>query len=275
MYLSAQIVFYGRGFVSASTPVRMSSFAKAAKAGQRIHKERQQPEARRHLGVLEKKKDYKLRARDYQNKQKRLKRLRQRALTRNPDEFYFHMVNAKLDGGEHHDKVKGEEFTPAQLKLMQTQDVNYVTTKRVSEAKKIQRLQANLHLLDDSSGRVKTHTFFVDSKKEAQSFDFAKKLETHPSLLGRAFNRPKLETLHKESIADIPEEVIKEATHEMKKSYRELTKRLERQKELTVVEQKMIMKKKLLDKKHPPVKKVRAGTKDSAPVYLWKKERKR
>lgn len=253
----------------------MSSFAKAAKAGQRIHKERQQPEARRHLGVLEKKKDYKLRARDYQNKQKRLKRLRQRALTRNPDEFYFHMVNAKLDGGEHHDRVKGEEFTPAQLKLMQTQDVNYVTTKRVTEAKKIERLRANLHLLDDSSERVKTHTFFVDSKKEAQNFDFAKKLETHPSLLGRAFNRPKLETLHKESIADIPEDVIKEATHEMKKSYRELTKRLERQKELKVVEQKMIVKKKLLDKKNPPVKKVREGTKDSAPVYLWKKERKR
>ncbi|KAL1435731.1 hypothetical protein MTO96_010516 [Rhipicephalus appendiculatus] len=68
---------------------------------------------------------------------------------------------------------------------------------------------------------------------------------------------------------------FQEATHEMKKSYRELTKRLERQKELKVVEQKMIVKKKLLDKKNPPVKKVREGTKDSAPVYLWKKERKR
>uniref|UniRef100_A0A1E1XAE2 U3 small nucleolar RNA-associated protein 11 n=1 Tax=Amblyomma aureolatum TaxID=187763 RepID=A0A1E1XAE2_9ACAR len=253
----------------------MSSFAKAAKASQRIHKERQQPDARRHLGVLEKKKDYKLRARDYQNKQLRLKRLRQRALTRNPDEFYMHMVNSKLDQGEHHDRVKGEEFTPAQLKLMQTQDLNYVTTKRVSEAKKIARLKANLHLLGDDSGHVNTHTFFVDTKKEARNFDFAEKLGTHPSLLGRAFNRPKLETLHKECIADIPEDVIKEATHEMKKSYRELTKRLQRQKELKVVEQKMTMKKKLLDKKNPPVKKVKEGTKDAAPVYLWKKERKR
>lgn len=253
----------------------MSSFAKAAKASQRIHKERQQPDSRRHLGVLEKKKDYKLRARDFQNKQLRLKRLRQRALTRNPDEFYFHMVNSKLDGGEHYDKVKGEEFTPAQLKLMQTQDLNYVTTKRVTESKKIDRLRANLHLLGDDSGPVNTHTFFVDSKEEAKNFDFAKKLGTHPSLLGRAFNRPTLETLHKESIADVPEDVIKEATREMKKSYRELTKRLKRQRELAVVEQKMHMKKKLLDKKNPPMKKVKEGTKDAAPVYLWKKERKR
>uniref|UniRef100_V5HBW4 Probable U3 small nucleolar RNA-associated protein 11 n=1 Tax=Ixodes ricinus TaxID=34613 RepID=V5HBW4_IXORI len=138
----------------------MSSFAKAAKASQRIHKERQQPESRRHLGVLEKKKDYKLRARDYQNKQQKLKRLQQRALTRNPDEFYFHMINSKLQRGEHHEKLKGEEFTPAQLKLMQTQDLNYITLKRVAEARKVDKLQANLHLLGDDNGPVNTHTFF-------------------------------------------------------------------------------------------------------------------
>ncbi|CAN7989256.1 unnamed protein product [Ixodes hexagonus] len=253
----------------------MSSFAKAAKASQRIHKERQQPESRRHLGVLEKKKDYKLRARDYQNKQQKLKRLQQRALTRNPDEFYFHMINSKLHRGEHHEKLKGEEFTPAQLKLMQTQDLNYITLKRVAEARKVDKLQANLHLLGDDNGPVNTHTFFVDSKKEAKNFDFAKQLGTHPSLLDRAYNRPRLETLNKESLGEVPDELIQEATKAMNRSYKELSKRLMREKELTVVGQKMEMKKKLLDKKNPPMKKVKEGTKESAPVYLWKKERKR
>lgn len=246
----------------------MSSFAKAAKASQRIHKERQQPESRRHLGILEKKQDYKLRARDYQKKQQKLKRLQQRALTKNPDEFYFHMINSKLKGGEHHEKLKGEEFTEAQLKLMQTQDLNYITLKRVAESKKIDKLQANLHLLGNDDRPVSTHTFFVDSKKEAKSFDFAKRLGTHPSLLDRAYNRPSLAALHKDSLGNIPDEVVLEATKEMKRSYKELSKRVEREKELTVVGQKMDMKKKLLDKKHPPMKKVKEGTKTSAPVYL-------
>lgn len=61
----------------------------------RNHKERGQLAGRQRLGLLEKKKDYLLRAKDYHSKQKRLKVLREKALFRNPDEFYFKMINSR------------------------------------------------------------------------------------------------------------------------------------------------------------------------------------
>ena len=61
----------------------------------RNHKERSQPAAREKFGLLEKHKDYVLRARDYHSKQERIRRLRQKAADRNKDEFYFGMNREK------------------------------------------------------------------------------------------------------------------------------------------------------------------------------------
>jgi U3 small nucleolar RNA-associated protein 11 len=61
----------------------------------RAHKERSQLAHRSKLGILEKHKDYVLRARDYHAKQDRLNRLRQKAAERNKDEFYFSMVRER------------------------------------------------------------------------------------------------------------------------------------------------------------------------------------
>ncbi len=61
----------------------------------KAHKERAQPSYRAHMGLLEKHKDYKLRAKDYARKSERIKSLKRQAEERNPDEFNFRMTKSK------------------------------------------------------------------------------------------------------------------------------------------------------------------------------------
>eukprot|EP00920_Eleutheroschizon_duboscqi_P007822 GHVT01018037.1.p1 GENE.GHVT01018037.1~~GHVT01018037.1.p1 ORF type:complete len:395 (-),score=107.04 GHVT01018037.1:229-1413(-) len=60
----------------------------------RVHLERFQPKTRRQFGLLEKKKDYKLRALDYQRKRRVLAALSEKGRARNPDEFSFRMLSS-------------------------------------------------------------------------------------------------------------------------------------------------------------------------------------
>lgn len=61
----------------------------------RNHKERSQLVGRQRLGLLEKHKDYVLRARDYASKKQRIKRLQEKVAERNKDEYYFGMNASK------------------------------------------------------------------------------------------------------------------------------------------------------------------------------------
>jgi len=65
----------------------------------RNHKERGQLAHRKRLGILEKHKDYVLRAKDYNSKKERIRKLKQKASERNKDEFYFGMVGKKTQVG--------------------------------------------------------------------------------------------------------------------------------------------------------------------------------
>lgn len=115
----------------------------------RNHKERSQLSYRQRFGILEKHKDYVLRARDYHSKQDRIKRLRQKAAERNKDEFYFGMNRERTEEGVHV-QGRGNASLPVDMvKILKTQDENYVRTMRAAGLKKIEKLKDRLKELAD------------------------------------------------------------------------------------------------------------------------------
>jgi U3 small nucleolar RNA-associated protein 11 len=81
----------------------------------RKYRERSQLEKRKKLGLLEKKDDYKQRAEDFHHKEKRYKKLKEEARLKNPEEFYFKMMNSKNLKGEH---VKLREEIPLEERIV-------------------------------------------------------------------------------------------------------------------------------------------------------------
>lgn len=230
----------------------MSVWKKAAKANQKTHRERHQPESRKHLGLLEKKKDYKQRADDYNEKRDTLKLLKKRALNKNPDEFYHHMINCKTIDGQHFEKEKEVEDTPEQSHLMQTQDIKYIIYKRTQESRKIEKLQSQLHLTNVNHNIKNQHITF-EKEKVAEDNNL-----THPEL------------------EHVNEDVLNEITEKQKKLYTELGKRIKREKELAIIQRKLEMRNFIKNKKNNLLPKlIEKGSKERAPIYKWKYERKK
>lgn len=228
------------------------------------------------MGLLEKKKDYKLRADDYHKKQNTLAALRKKALEKNPDEFYFNMISSQLQDGVHVAKKATEEveITEEQKKVMRTQDIKYVEMKRVAETKKIERMKAELHLLDADSKQKNKHTFFVDSNKEVQSFDLATHLNTAPELVDRVYNRPTLQTLETKRIQGAVEpQAAKKLAKQRRHQYKILSQRIDREKKMFVISQKIQTRKDLQDKTKKV--KVKKETPNAAAIYKFESKRKR
>ena len=123
----------------------------------RKYRERRQLTRRSHLGILEKKQDYRRRVDDFHKKEKTMEKLREKVLNKNPDEFYHGMINAKMINGEH--KIKGIKAADDNKKNLKLLDIT-----RMIQKKKAEKLQSSLHLLDIE--KANTHTFFVQSKQQ-------------------------------------------------------------------------------------------------------------
>jgi U3 small nucleolar RNA-associated protein 11 len=185
------------------------------------------------------------------------------------------MVNSKITSGEHFEKDKEEDLTTDQIKLMKTQDKKYISMKRTIEGNKIRRLQSHLHMIDVAEKTKNKHIFFVDTEEEAKNFDLAKRLNTHPALVHRKANRPRLDDLDKLNIT-IDEATIKTLNAEREKSYKELAKRIDRERELAKVQRKMELKGVTKSQRRTlKSKDLLEITKSSHPVFKFKYERKK
>ncbi|KAI6197548.1 hypothetical protein M3Y94_01237300 [Aphelenchoides besseyi] len=188
------------------------SLNRSQKAMSREHRERVQPSDRKRFGLLEKKKDWIQRTRAHQKKKNKLRKLRRNALERNRDEFDYHMVRSQVgfDGVHREAEPLDEEETHVQRVFNDIRDITYVRHKLSTERKKIEKMRSTLHLTD--MPKMNTHTIFVDDEEEG-----------------------KLRWLFDSFVVEVEKQ--------RHNQYSELTQRLQREKELNVVLQKLEVKK--------------------------------
>lgn len=219
----------------------------------RTHKERAQPEARKKFGLLEKHKDYVVRAKAYHKKEQALQKLKEKAAFRNPDEFYFKMVKTRTVGGVHRPESEANKYTPEELLLMKTQDMGYIMQKIQSEKKKIEKLAAVLHSLDNLSS--KGHVYYAEDREEANELQLKKSAHTQVSIDENLPNHVKRKTAA---------------------SYRELEARKSRVNDLEKLYMDMALKKELQKKgRKRKLREDEIVCPTSKPVYKWRAERKR
>ncbi|KAG7561551.1 Small-subunit processome Utp11 [Arabidopsis thaliana x Arabidopsis arenosa] len=216
------------------------------------HKERSQPQARKRYGLLEKHKDYVIRANAYHKKQETLKILRQKAAFKNPDEFNFKMINSKTVDGYHRPKDEVNKYSAEELMIMKTQDIGYVFQKWQSEKNKIDKLTASLQCTGGQSSR--RHVYYAEDREEARELE----------LQGRS----------KSDISAI--EIPKDIKKKMDRSYRDLEARKSRAKDLEKLYTDMSMQKELQKKGRK--RKLRDDellNPNGKAVYKWRADRKR
>lgn len=129
-----------------------------------------------------------MRAKDYNEKKKRLKILREKAAERNPDEFHFAMMSSKTDKSGRKIADRGNKsLSTVSVKLLKTQDAGYLRTMAQQTRRAREKLEEvftlgqgdcvhqNVTLSKERCGvKGPQHLRFVGSREEQKAFDLGR-----------------------------------------------------------------------------------------------------
>lgn len=253
----------------------MGSFGRTD-AQKKQHKERAQPFNRQRLGLLEKKKDYVLRAKDYQSKQERLKTLRSKASLKNDDEFYFGMVNKRTKKGvaikDRGNVALGQDVT----KVLKTQDSGYIKTvaaierKKLEELQNLQHVQTSLPGSSDYSQHHRLHAVFVDSVDEMKTWNSTPRPQIPSAILDQNHDLATADT--GENLVHTSDRMQRKIQAAKLRRAKEIESRLKRISKLNIMEKETALHRQLMGKG----KRKKVGVdKDGVAKYKWKQERRK
>ena len=227
----------------------------------RAHRERAQPANRTKFGILEKKKDYVLRARDFQSKKKRLHSMKVKAAYKNPDEFYFGMVKSWIDkkSGKVRQAADHEKLSGEVIKLMKSQDLQHIQEMIRVNAAKLESFKQE-HAITIGKAFTKHQTKSLKGKH----LKFIEDDEELADLLIEKMERS-------EQIKEIkPEDTDSISTSDP--IVEEYQARLDRIKILKIAERKLLQEKLAAAKGR---KRKIGEDENGIPIYKWDQERKK
>lgn len=196
--------------------------------------------------------------RDYQKKRDAILNLKRKILEKNPDEFYFNMVKTHMKDGQHKLRKSEKEFTEDELKLMKSQDINYIKMHLQMELKvraifvsqaikrsiyqsidrsigfqKIDKLKSAMHLIEFDGLPENKHKYFHEKGDDL--------VESTSSDAKKTFGRANRLTLDQIKNAQLPtwvdDDFVQDMIKARTKKYKELIKRCSRAESLRKLEE--------------------------------------
>ncbi|KIW09048.1 uncharacterized protein PV09_00939 [Verruconis gallopava] len=229
----------------------------------RNHKERSQPHGREKWGLLEKHKDYALRAKDHKEKQKRLKILKEKAALANPDEFSFRMISTRTINGQRIADRGNKALSTDVVRILKTQDVGYVRVMLQKTRREREKLESEIQIStegrivplktgtengadelededEDAERRAKKVVFVnsVDEQNEILNFDDEEK-DKETSLVSKRLSRSELEKKCQAEIAARRATRKRAQQHEVRKALLEAVRKKEEK--LMLAEQELVL----------------------------------